>query len=522
MEKKLYSYKPVQFFLIAYSITWVAWFTAAYFSYQQSDQAQLIQAILQPLGLLGPPCAALWLIFTSNSRELKGNFIDRLSNLRLIKLSTIPALLLIMPAAWIISAWISYLFFGQSLTQLTITNLISFSAGLMPVPVMLYGAAFLEEVGWRGYGVDSLRGKRTFFTVTLIFAALWALWHTPLFFINGYYHNLILRENPLFALNFYLGVFPVAFINNWLWYKNSGSILSGFIFHAVANTVAFLQLTQIAESLQTVVLTIFVIGFVILNKRLFFSEFPTEIGYYGKETQPSEKEEQMRQREENEYTRSQARPWEHDIKLPLGRTKLAGILAVPPNAKGVVVFAHGSGSSRLSPHNNFVARRLEDAGFATLLFDLLTEKEAEDRRNVFDIDILANRLIYVSKWLKAESQTKDLPIGYFGASTGTGAALQAAARETSLVTAIVSRGGRPDLASDYLQEVMAPTLLIVGGDDMHMTTLNEQAYDDLRCEKELAIIDGVMHLFEDPEALDMVADLASDWFERYLTQATSS
>jgi len=217
--------------------------------------------------------------------------------------------------------------------------------------------------------------------------------------------------------------------------------------------------------------------------------------------------------------RSRARSTERSVEVPSGDVKLEGILAVPPGAKGVVLFAHGSGSGRFSPRNNFVARVLQDGGFATLLIDLLTEEEAEDRRKVFDIDLLAQRLLDAATWLRHQPQTKELPIGYFGASTGAAAALQAAARKKSLVSAIVSRGGRPDLAMDYLPNVEAPTLLIVGGKDVPVIAMNQEAYDVLRCEKELTIIPGATHLFEEPGALEKVAELARFWFERHLPQA---
>lgn len=215
---------------------------------------------------------------------------------------------------------------------------------------------------------------------------------------------------------------------------------------------------------------------------------------------------------------SSPRPWERNVKVPSEKVMLEGILAVPPDAKGVVLFAHGSGSGRFSPRNTFVARVLQDGGFATLLIDLLTEEEAEDRRKVFDIDLLAERLLSATAWLRQEPQTRDLPIGYFGASTGAAAALQAAAREKQAVAAIVSRGGRPDLARQYLPEVEAPTLLIVGGDDWPVIPLNREAYNLLRTEKELTIVPGASHLFEEPGALEQVAELARRWFDRYLTR----
>ncbi|MDH5336562.1 MAG: alpha/beta hydrolase [Nitrospira sp.] len=202
-----------------------------------------------------------------------------------------------------------------------------------------------------------------------------------------------------------------------------------------------------------------------------------------------------------------------------GGIALEGVLGLPVGPCGVVVFAHGSGSGRLSPRNTFVARQLQRDGLATLLLDLLTEVEADDRRNVFDINLLANRLLLAKDWLEAEPRTQHLKIGYFGASTGAGAALQAAAREPLHIKAVVSRGGRPDLAEPYLPSVTAPTLLIVGGHDEPVIEMNQDAYDFLTCEKKLVIVPGATHLFEEPGTLDQVAELAGKWFGRYLKLA---
>lgn len=210
-------------------------------------------------------------------------------------------------------------------------------------------------------------------------------------------------------------------------------------------------------------------------------------------------------------------PHEHPVKIAKGHIALQGILGLPVGPRGVVVFAHGSGSGRLSPRNNFVSRRLQQGGLATLLLDLLTEDEADDRRKVFDIDLLADRLLLAKTWLEAEPRTGNLGIGYFGASTGAGAALQAAAREPSNIKAVVSRGGRPDLAEPYLPSVTAPTLLIVGGHDEPVIEMNRSAYDLLTCEKKLVIVPGATHLFEEPGTLEQVAEQASRWFVRYLS-----
>jgi putative phosphoribosyl transferase len=196
---------------------------------------------------------------------------------------------------------------------------------------------------------------------------------------------------------------------------------------------------------------------------------------------------------------------------------LPGLLRVPPQARGVVVFAHGSGSGRLSPRNQHVAAALQAAGFATLLLDLLTPDEDRDRANVFDIPLLADRVGQACRWLAGRVDTADLALGLFGASTGAGAALLAASREGNTVQAVVSRGGRPDLAgAEALAEVIAPTLLIVGSEDHEVVLLNEEAYGQLACAKDLVLVPGATHLFEEPGTLDEVVRLAADWFERYL------
>jgi putative phosphoribosyl transferase len=207
---------------------------------------------------------------------------------------------------------------------------------------------------------------------------------------------------------------------------------------------------------------------------------------------------------------------EREVEIPSGRHQLSGILTLPPRAFGVVAFAHGSGSGRFSPRNQYVAGVLVSAGLATLLLDLLEEIEAEDRHKVFDIELLAERLQSAALWLRQDKETVGLPLGYFGASTGAGAALVAAARDSEAVGAIVSRGGRPDLAGEYLSAVKAPTLLIVGGHDDLVIDLNERAARKLRCLKQLVIIPGATHLFEEPGTLEEVARLAKEWFIRHL------
>lgn len=200
---------------------------------------------------------------------------------------------------------------------------------------------------------------------------------------------------------------------------------------------------------------------------------------------------------------------------PAPGARVAGDLRLPGKPAGLVVFAHGSGSSRHSPRNRQVAEALNEAGFATLLFDLLTTEEERDRANVFDIGLLAERLLAVTRWAQQEETLRRLPISYFGASTGAAAALRAAALVGAEVRAVVSRGGRPDLAAESLPVVASPTLLIVGGADRQVLELNEGAARLLRCEREVAIVPGATHLFEEPGALERVAELAADWFARH-------
>ena len=208
------------------------------------------------------------------------------------------------------------------------------------------------------------------------------------------------------------------------------------------------------------------------------------------------------------------------VQVPAGTVTLDGNLTLPEYAQAIVLFAHGSGSSRHSPRNRYVARVLNEAKLATLLIDLLTlHEEVIDTRTAhlrFDIDLLAERLVDATDWLTQFPDTKHLPIGYFGASTGAAAALAAAAVRPDVVGAVVSRGGRPDLAGSALPRVRAPTLLIVGGDDGQVIELNRAALAQLCCEKQLVIVPAATHLFEEPGALDEVARLARDWFQRYL------
>jgi dienelactone hydrolase len=212
--------------------------------------------------------------------------------------------------------------------------------------------------------------------------------------------------------------------------------------------------------------------------------------------------------------------WQRDVQIPSHEARLHGTLQIPEGASGIVVFAHGSGSSRFSPRNQYVAGVLRDAGLGTLLFDLLTPEEesvdVQTRELRFDIELLTARLVDVATWIARTDEMRHLRVGYFGASTGGGAALVAAARLAQAIGAVVSRGGRPDLAGAALPQVVSPTLLIVGGRDTAVIQLNEAAYAQLRCQKVLQIVPGATHLFEEPGALERVAQLAAGWFQQHL------
>lgn len=208
-----------------------------------------------------------------------------------------------------------------------------------------------------------------------------------------------------------------------------------------------------------------------------------------------------------------------EVTIPVQDVKLKGDLIIPVKATAIIIFSHGSGSSRLSPRNQMVAQYLQEKNFGTLLFDLLTEAEDSNYQNRFDIELLTKRLIGASEWLQQQPVAKDCRVGYFGASTGAASALKAASYLPQ-IDAVVSRSGRPDLAMNSLAKVNAATLLIVGGTDFDVLRLNREAYVQLSCEKKLEIIEGATHLFEEPGKMEKVAMLAAEWFEKYLHPVT--
>lgn len=263
-------YKPFKFFILAYLLSWIPWFWSVYFSYRPSEQA--IFSLLFLPGLLAPSGVALWMIFTSKDRALKENFVKKLFDLRLIKISTLPAIFFITPVAVIVSILVST-FFGQPINQLQFVNSFSFSAGFLPTPLVLVLAGCVEELGWRSYGVDSLNAKYNYFMATLIFAFLWAFWHLPMFFVKGYYHYELISTNIWFAVNFMVSVLPITFIIGWIWRKNNRSILTAMLFHSVSNiSQEALQMSQISKCIETGILLIIAIIIVVSNKEMFFGK----------------------------------------------------------------------------------------------------------------------------------------------------------------------------------------------------------------------------------------------------------
>ncbi|MFA4860209.1 CPBP family intramembrane glutamic endopeptidase [Methanoregula sp.] len=260
-------YKPAQFFLIAYSIAWVFWFTTAYFSYHGGTGGLL--GLLMFLGLCGPLAAALVMFWKSKSPELWDDYKDRLFSLRRINPRMLPFILFLVPAVMIVAIGISVLF-GKSPGQFTI--LLGSSFMTLPGLIGLFVAPAFEEAGWRGYGVDSLRSRSTLFVTSLSFGLLWAFWHTPLFFISGFYHNTLL-SSWLYTANFFVSAFVLAFIINWLFYRNNRSIIACFLFHLSANiAMSFIPAEQFTKCIITVLLLIVAGVIVIMNRKLFFED----------------------------------------------------------------------------------------------------------------------------------------------------------------------------------------------------------------------------------------------------------
>ena len=263
-------YKPVRFFAITFAITWISWLLAAYFSYQENGESIFVPFMIP--GLVAPFLTALVLILTSGSKEMKKEFVGKLFELKRINLRSLPAMFLIMPVVVVVSTLISIIF-GGSVEQLSLAEGFSFSAGVLPVLLVLVLAASFEELGWRSYAMDSLSQHFNYFKATLIFGLLWASWHLPLFLIKDYYQNEILRQNVLYGINFFVSVIPMAFIISWLCKRNKGNIFIAIIYHLSVNlTQEALQITQVTKCIETVVLLLVAAFIVYKNKEMFFGK----------------------------------------------------------------------------------------------------------------------------------------------------------------------------------------------------------------------------------------------------------
>lgn len=282
MTERSYTFRPGVFYAVTNAIMWASWLTVAYYSYRPGGGPQGVVAALELIGLFSPMAVALWMVFTSGDVALKKNFIDKLLNVRLIQPWTIPLIFLLVPAAIVVSVVLSHLLFKEPLGQLAMVTSAPFLAGIIPAQALLVLAPVIEEIGWKGYGMESLRGRRSFLSATLIFAALWAFWHGPTFFVRDYYQNMLVRTNPLYALNFIVSFFPATIIFNWLWYRNRGSILTAILCHGVIDLQGMLQMGQVAKCIETAVLAVVAFFVVRLDRETFGAAFFPTIGYFGR------------------------------------------------------------------------------------------------------------------------------------------------------------------------------------------------------------------------------------------------
>lgn len=264
-----YKYKPLLYFSMTFLVTYALWFAGAYVSYQ--DESGLYMLLMLP-GLMAPFLISLVLILTSKNSDLKKDFVNRLINLRLIQPKMLPVFVLIMPLAVVISIFIS-LPFGESISQFQFGEGFSFSTGFVPVLFLLVLTASFEELGWRGYAFDSLQSKYNFFTSSIIFGILWSLWHFPLIFVKNSYQYEIFQENIWFGVNFFVSIIVMGVIISWIWIKNKKSVITAILFHFIVNISAeILEITQITKCIETVVLTVFVVAIIAIDKELFFSK----------------------------------------------------------------------------------------------------------------------------------------------------------------------------------------------------------------------------------------------------------
>lgn len=267
--KGLYVYKPFKFFMITFLLTWTTWFLSAFLSHREGMEA--LEGTLMGLGLLGPLAVALFMVFGSKSNELKRDFTNKLINCKLVKPVYLPAIFLLMPIVMVVSILLSVIA-GQSMEQLGLSSEFDIMSGhpIISLIIPLLAPA-LEELGWSGYGIDSLRNKFNMLTATLLFAVIWSLWHLPLFFIEGYYHYNLLQTNIIYAVNFFISVIPLTIITNWLYFKNNRSIIAAIVFHAIVVVSAeIFMVTGFTKCIVTVVLAVIATTVVVMDKEFFF------------------------------------------------------------------------------------------------------------------------------------------------------------------------------------------------------------------------------------------------------------
>lgn len=279
--KKIYRYHPLMFFSLSLLFTSAGFLSAAYFSYQpQSVSNSMLVSLLDFAGMLAPFFITLYMVLSSDNKQIKKYYLSKLLDVRRVHLSYLPFVFLIMPFTWIISILMSHWIFAQSLEQFLIVKGALFSVGIIPAPLMLFGAPLFEELAWKGYGIDSLRERYNFFYSSVVFSIFWMIWHIPTCFPKNFYGNILFHSNILYGINYLLSIIMVGFIINWLWYKNNGFILIAVFLHLSVDFQGILQMGQIAKCIQTVILVIIVAVIIICNKKLYFNKPTDPIGRF--------------------------------------------------------------------------------------------------------------------------------------------------------------------------------------------------------------------------------------------------
>lgn len=262
-------------------LTGLGFSLSAYLSYQPKSACnELLISLLDFAGMLAPFCVTLLMIFSSGNRQLKQYYLSKLFDIRRMSWKYLPLVLLILPFTWVLSIFLSHWLFSEPLGQFNIVKEALYSTGFIPAPLMLFGAPLFEELAWKGYGIDSLRSRYSFFKASVVFSLFWMLWHVPSCFPNGFYGNVLFQTNILFGINYLVSIMLVGFIINWLWYRNNGFILAAVFLHASVNFQGILHMGQIAKCIQTVIFAVMVLFIIALNKKLYFGKPEAEIGRF--------------------------------------------------------------------------------------------------------------------------------------------------------------------------------------------------------------------------------------------------